>query len=70
MGYGKFCKYCLTSRCVLEGTYCDLPCNQVLSYNNYQFYDEYDRIDNLAEWRMIEKMRRQGSKKKGEKRFS
>lgn len=70
MGYVRFCKCCLNSRCVFEGTYRNLPCNQVLSNNDYPFYDEYDRFDNLAEWRMIEKMEKQGRRKKGDKRFS
>jgi len=70
MGYGKFCKYYLNSRCLLEETYCDLHCNQVLSHNDYQFYDEYDKIHTVAEWQMKEEMRSRGRKKKGERRFS
>ncbi|HSB04045.1 MAG TPA: hypothetical protein VLK23_02545 [Thermodesulfobacteriota bacterium] len=70
MGYGKFCKYYLNSRCVLEGTYCDLHCNRVLSHHDYQFYDEYDKIDSVSEWRIEEEVRRQRRKKKEERRFS
>jgi len=51
MTFGKSCKFYQDSKCILEGGYCDLDCNRLISDEDFRFYD---KIDSLTQWRMEE----------------
>ncbi|OGP89421.1 MAG: hypothetical protein A2157_13220 [Deltaproteobacteria bacterium RBG_16_47_11] len=61
MSFEKLCKYYLNSKCILEGGYCDLNCNQLFTHEDSEFFDKTNR---LAEWRMEEEMGRVNSREK------
>ena len=52
----KSCNYYLNTRCILTGGFCDLNCNQLLSDEDFKFYD---KIDILTQWQMEEEMRQE-----------
>jgi hypothetical protein len=51
----KSCKFYQDSKCILEGGYCDLDCNRLMSDEDFRFYD---KTDALAQWR-IEEVKRE-----------
>jgi len=51
----KSCKFYQDSKCILEGGYCDLDCNRLMSDEDFRFYD---KTDALTQWR-IEEVKRE-----------
>ena len=51
MDFEKVCKFYQDSKCILEGGYCDLNCNRLMSDEDFRFYD---RMDALTQWRIEE----------------
>jgi hypothetical protein len=51
MTFGKACKFYEDSRCILRGNFCDLDCNQLVSDEDFRFYD---KMDVLTQWRVEE----------------
>jgi len=47
----SFCKYYRNSKCTLEGSYCDLNCNQP---NRGEVSRSYDENDVFTQWQMEE----------------
>lgn len=55
MSLEKSCKFYQDSKCILEGGYCDLDCNRLMSDEDFRFYD---KTDALTQWR-IEEVKRE-----------
>lgn len=51
MDLEKICKFYQDSKCILEGGYCDLDCNRLMSDEEFRFYD---KMDALTQWRIEE----------------
>jgi hypothetical protein len=51
MSLEKSCKFYQDSKCILEGGYCDLDCNRLMSDEDFRFYD---KIDALTHWQTEE----------------
>ncbi len=51
VGFDKTCKFYKDSRCIIEGGYCDLDCNRLMSDEDFRFYD---KIDALNQWQIEE----------------
>jgi hypothetical protein len=51
MDFEKICKFYQDSKCILEGGYCDLDCNRLMSDEDFRFYD---KMDALTQWRIEE----------------
>jgi len=51
VGFDKTCKFYKDSRCIIEGGYCDLDCNRLMSDEEFRFYD---KIDALTQWQIEE----------------
>jgi hypothetical protein len=51
MDFEKICKFYHDSKCILEGGYCDLDCNRLMSDEDFRFYD---KIDPLTQWQIEE----------------
>jgi hypothetical protein len=57
MSLEKSCKFYQDSKCILEGGYCDLDCNRLMSDEDFRFYD---KMDALAQWKIEEVERELG----------
>jgi len=51
MSFERTCKFYEDSRCILEGGYCDLNCNRLMSDEDFKFYD---KMDALTQWQIEE----------------
>ncbi len=51
MSLEKSCKFYQDSKCILEGGYCDLDCNHLMSDEDFRFYD---KMDALTQWQIEE----------------
>lgn len=51
MSLEKSCKFYQDSKCILEGGYCDLDCNRLMSDEDFRFYE---KIDALTQWKIEE----------------
>ncbi len=51
MDFEKICKFYQDSKCILEGGFCDLDCNRLMSDEDFRFYD---KTDALTQWRIEE----------------
>jgi hypothetical protein len=51
MSFEKSCKFYQDSKCILEGGYCDLDCNRLMSDEDFRFYD---KMDALTQWQIEE----------------
>jgi len=51
MSLEKSCKFYQDSKCILEGDYCDLDCNRLMSDEDFRFYD---KMDALTQWQTEE----------------
>ncbi len=51
MDLEKTCKFYQDSKCILEGGYCDLDCNRLMSDEDFR---SYDKMDALTQWRIEE----------------
>jgi hypothetical protein len=49
MSFEKSCKFYQDSKCILEGGYCDLDCNRLMSDEDFRFYD---KMDALTQWQI------------------
>ena len=58
MSLEKSCKFYQDSKCILEGGYCDLNCNRLMSDEDFRIYD---KMDALTQWRIEEVQREIGS---------
>lgn len=51
MSLDQSCKFYQDSKCILEGGFCDLNCNHLMSDEDFRFYD---KIDALMQWQIEE----------------
>ncbi len=51
MDFEKACKFYQDSKCIIEGGYCDLDCNRLMSDEDFRFSD---KMDALTQWRIEE----------------
>ena len=51
MSLEKSCKFYQDSKCILEGGYCDLDCNRLMSDEDFRLYG---KMDALTQWKIEE----------------